>query len=342
MPCYGRMQLVDIAMKTGVGLSGLELLASGRLAIGRFAGRLFLGLVFCLAATLAMARGQAVSLLLSGKESYYQEVAAAFEQSLGRQVGKFSVHKYFLDQVSQVPTDNAIVAVGSEASGFAVRHFPAADVISLLMPAEGWAELLVDAPGSGRRAAVVIDQPLSRSLTLGKLLMPEAKSASTVFGPISVASKPQLIDAAKREGIALFHAELNSGDNPIGVLAPLVKKADFFMVIADRAVFNRSVAKWLLYLSFRQKVPVIGFSKSYTEAGALASVFSSPENIGRHGGELTSSLLSSGDVESWRIHYPVYYTIEINQEVARALDILVPDYPTLYRKYSAALDPASQ
>lgn len=306
-------------------------------------GRLLSGVVLSAFALLASADRPPVYLLLSGEQPYYQEVSAVFEKALAEQPSAPRVLASGLDQSLQVAADGAVVAIGSRASEFALRHFPNADILSLLMPIAAWDELCERLPGSGRRAAVVIDQPLERPLTLGQLLVPSARQVGAVFGPASVGSRPQLINAARRRGMELVFADLDSDDNPIGVLSPLVQKTDLFIAVADRAVFNKSVAKWLLYLSFRQKVSVIGFSQSYAKAGALGAVYSSPENIGRHGAELMASLLASeGGVaigaEPWRTYYPKYYTLEINREVARGLNISVPELEALYHEFQSLLE----
>ena len=302
---------------------------------------MLVGFVLFIVTMMARSEAPQVYLLVSGEQSYYKEVSATFKGMLTEQEALSSVQLYTLEQARQWQQVDAaiLVTIGSDASEFALKSFPDTNVLSLLMPVAAWNELLARMPeGSGRRAAVVIDQPVFRSLALGRLLVPEAEKVSTVFGPASVTSKPQLINAAEKEGIELLYADLTSSDNPIGVLAPLIKKADFFIAVADRAVFNKSVAKWLLYLSFRQKVPVIAYSKSYVQAGAMAAVFSSPKNIGRHGAELLTNLLFSNGVTDWRTYYPKYYTVEVNYEVAKALKIVVPDLKSLYLKYSASLD----
>ena len=306
-------------------------------------GRLFVGLSLSVFALLANAAGSPVYLLLSGERSYYQEVSTIFQEALAEQSDAPIVHVYGLDQSLQVAPNSTLVTVGSKATEFALKRFPNEDLVSLLMPAVAWDDLSSRLPGAGRRAAVVIDQPLARSLALGKLLVPSAKRVGAVFGPVSVASKPQLRSAVQRSGMELIYADLMSDDNPVGVLTPLVQKTDLFITVADRGVFNKSVAKWLLYLSFRQKVSVIGFSQSYVKAGALAAVYSSPENIGHHGAELLALLLSPKEdasvvAENWRVHYPRYYTLAVNREVARALNISVPGLSSLYQEFQSVLE----
>ncbi len=306
-------------------------------------GRLLVGFVLSTLALFVSAAGPSITVLLSGQQSYYQEVSDVFAQVLAAQPGELNVrYTYGLDQASQVQPGSTVVAVGSRASEYALQHFANADIFSLLMPVAAWHDLCVRLPGSGRRAAVVIDQPLERSLALGQLLVPSAQRVGAVFGPVSVASKPQLLEAVERRGMELISDDLNGDDNPIGVLSPLVQKTELFIAVADRAAFNKSVAKWLLYLSYRQKVSVIGFSQSYAKAGALAAVYTSPENIARHGAELVATLLApAGELpvaEHWRTYYPQYYTLEVNREVARALNIPVPELQTLYRDYQSVLE----
>lgn len=307
----------------------------------RYLWRVLVGFLLSTVVLSANAAGSSITVLLSGQQTYYQEVSEVFEQVLATQSHRFQVRTYSLDQALSVEPGSTVVAIGSRASEFALKHFPNADILSLLMPVAAWQELCARLPGSGRRAAVVIDQPLERPLALGQLLVPNAKRVGTVFGPVSVASRPLLLRAAERRGMELISEELDSDDNPISVLSPLVQKTDVFIAVADRAVFNKSVAKWLLYLSFRQSVSVIGFSQSYAKAGALAAVYTSPANIGRHGAELLASLLvpvkGESLAQSWRAYYPDYYTLEVNREVARALKIAVPDLPTLYREYQSVL-----
>ena len=308
-----------------------------------FLTRILAGVVLSAFALFASAEHPPVYLLLSGEQSYYQQVSEVFEKALAEQSGAPRILASGLDPSLQVTAGSTVVAIGSRASEFALQHFANADILSLLMPVAAWDELRARLPGSGRRAAVVIDQPLERALSLGQLLVPSARRVGAVFGPISVGTRPQLLRAAQRRGMELIFADMDSDDNPIGVLSPLVQKTDLFIAVADRAVFNKSVAKWLLYLSFRQKVSVIGFSQSYAKAGALGAVYSSPENIGRHGAELIMSLLApeGGEpiaAELWRTNYPKYYTLEINREVARALNITVPEFEALYRDFQSLLE----
>ncbi len=310
----------------------------------RYWAQLLVGVVLFALTPFAGANGQLVYLLTSGEESYYQQVLEVFKKALAEGEGGPRVLVSGLDDPRlQMVADSTVVTIGTRASEFALKHFPKADILSLLMPVAAWDELRERLPGSGRRAAVVIDQPLQRALSLGQLLVPSARQVGVVFGPISVRKKSYLHRTVKRRGMELNEVDMGSADNPISVLSPLVQKSDLIIAVADRASFNKSVAKWLLYLSFRQKVAVIGFSQSYAKAGAIGAVYSSPENIGRHGAELIMKLLAQGEsgsnaTEFWGTNYPKYYTLAINREVANVLNIPVPELELLYRDFQLLLE----
>ena len=67
-------------------------------------------------------------------------------------------------------------------------------------------------------------------------------------------------------------------------------------------MINIATAKWILQLSYRYRVPVIAYSMAYLNGGALAAIYSSPENVGRQ----TADLIIAGEKhfrQCWRQAY---------------------------------------
>ena len=287
-----------------------------------------------------------VELVLSSETHYYQKVAEVFTDQLRTLKPNVPIHRRILNSGHGGPPvreGSLVVAIGSGATREAFARYPQANVLALLIPMTLWLDLNPPARENRHFAAVVIDQPLERAVLLGKLLKPEAQRFGAVFGPATEAIQSSSLARVKAMGIDLRTEKLPANANPISVLRAAIETSDVFVAVPDRADFNRNVAKWVLRLSFRDKVPVIGFSSSYAEAGALASIYSSPENVGRHGAELLARRLDdsgagsdSGDAE-WRAHYPRYYTLQVNEDVARVLGIAVPPLEQLYRMYQNAL-----
>lgn len=294
-----------------------------------------------MAASPALARSFSVHLLLSSDAPYYADVERAVRDVMLREQPGVPVTTRLLDQAPQSSPgqDAYIVTVGTPATEYALKHYSDTPLLGLFVPKATWDQLLINRQRTAPVGVVVIDQPIARSLALGRLLKPSAKTIGTVLGRSSREQIEALQNETARQGMTLRYAELDAGGDPLTTLTPIVESADIFLAIPDHAIFNRAVAKWVLYLGFRQQIPIIGFSRSYTEAGAVASVYSTPENIGRQGGEILVELATGDDSTAWRTHFPRYYTLRTNKVVARALGIALPDEATLYRMYADALAP---
>jgi putative ABC transport system substrate-binding protein len=281
-----------------------------------------------------------ILLLLSSDVSYYQETAqslqiAASEQ--GTPTSNFTV--VTIEEArrnkSFTKTYELIVAIGTSAAYEALKEDEKTPLLNIFTPKNAFEALELSMERKTQRpiSAIYLDQPLSRLIALGCLLKPGAKTFGTIFGPISQEVQSEALALTQKNGLHLKHNLLSQDDNPVAILKPVVSESDLFIAIPDHAILNRAIAKWILYLSFQQKVPVIGFSKAYTNAGALASVYSSPEGVGKHAGELISSWLKQDDDSIWKPQYPRYYTLSTNPAVARSLGIALPSESELYEKF---------
>lgn len=277
-----------------------------------------------------------VLLLLSSEAPYYRDTAQSLKQSVADILpGKVTFDSVYADSVStETPADpyQLIVAIGSHATQQALATPGKTPVLSVFTPKNAFDALQTTTEGSQRPvSAIYLDQPLSRVVLLAELLQPDATRFGTVFGPISKTWENELNSLTAEHGIALNQAYIGHDDNPVAILRPLVKNSDLFIALPDQAILNRAIAKWILHLSFQQKVPVIGFSKAYTNAGALASIYSAPEDIGKQAGEIVAAQLQGDESTTPRARYPRYFTIGTNPAVARSLGIHLPPENELYR-----------
>lgn len=138
---------------------------------------------------------------------------------------------------------------------------------------------------------------------------------------------------AKAGGIELKYDFLSKEDNPVSTLKPVVTESELFIAIPDHAILNKAIARWILYLSFQHKIPVIGFSNAYTNAGAIASVYSSPNDIGKQAAEAIAGWVKDGNNSIWDPVYPRYFTLSTNPAVARSLGISLPSDKELYIQF---------
>ncbi|MFP5414141.1 MAG: hypothetical protein ACLGG1_03865 [Gammaproteobacteria bacterium] len=292
----------------------------------------FLVLLLCVGAPFQASA--AVRLLLADDTPYYQETAISLQHHLRLLVPEavVSVHT----QMASWPEEDTLVSIGSPALSEIRARYPDRKALHLFVTGDFWREQSTRDPDLGNNTTMVVDQPPRRLLALARLLVPQARALSVVLGPISHKHCTTLDSDAAALGFEPLIRVLRPGDNPIATLSPLLNAAQVAVVLPDSADFNRAAARWLLQLSFRAQIPVIGFSRAYTDAGALASVSSTPENIGQQGAELVAERLAQGLFPPGMLQ-PRYYTLTTNAAVADALGIALPDTAALHARYAAAL-----
>lgn len=268
-----------------------------------------------------------VSFVTTRTSESYRKVVAAVQAELPSNHYSFSmIHQSAIDD-----TDNALVAadiivtVGAGAAAKVMSLNPAAQLITSLITDSAFSSLAEKHYGSTRAAfaagvsVICLDQPVKRSIELAKALMPEARKAGLMLGPASFQRADIFSDQVKKAGMTSEIIKFTEADNPILAIEPVLKKSDIFIPVPDSRLINIATAKWILQLSYRYKVPVIAYSKAYINGGALAAIYSSPENVGRQ----TAELINNGDriPSAGGSHRPAYYSVDFNRSVAAYLEI---------------------
>ena len=113
---------------------------------------------------------------------------------------------------------------------------------------------------------------------------------------------------------------IDAKDNPITKIEPVIRNTDVFIPVPDSRLINIATAKWILHLSYRHKVPVIAFSRTYVKAGALAAIYSSPDNVAMQAVELLAGAAMEGS-KTGQAYPPKYYSIHFNYSVAASLNV---------------------
>jgi ABC-type uncharacterized transport system substrate-binding protein len=278
---------------------------------------LLCSLVLCLASFKAMA-GESLVVLSDFSPSYNQVLAAIKANAI------HPIRVLTLDQVQTRDSQTKVIlAVGTRAcERMLERYHPQSQLICTFLPSATFEQLkrkLLPANSHAAVTAIFIDQPLARQIRLARLVRPDAARLGTALGSNSLNMREGLEQGAQAEALELSLVELRRQDNPVERLTPIIESSDLFLVIPDSSVFNRAISKWLLYLSLRHKVPVIGFSASYTEAGAAASVHSSAEQIGRQSAEWLNLLQDGGNLPG--ASFPRYFDVSINPVALRTLGL---------------------
>lgn len=281
--------------------------------------------------------GERLLILLSGHSPVYDRVERALVQSVAPGVRKtldIAVATPDTAATAERGDTRLVVAVGVRAATKALqtaRHTP---VLCVLVPQVTYETLqkTYATDSSTPISAIYLDQPMGRQLDLARLAVPNLEQVSVLLGPTSRLRRGALEAAARQRKLELQIGEIGPDDNPLVALASILEDSDALLAEPDPVVFNRGNLEGILLGTYRMSIPVIGFSHAYVEAGALAAVYSTPEQIGRQTGELISRIAAQGRWKLPKPAYPAYYTVAVNRQVARSLRIGIPTGPQLHQE----------
>jgi putative ABC transport system substrate-binding protein len=229
---------------------------------------------------------------------------------------------------SDLSTADFVVTVGTAAADAVFRVKPKVPVISVLITENAFSVLAqkhydsIENAFSAQVSSICLDQPVTRSIQLAKLIVPDLSEVGVMLGPASVHRQAELSKYIVDSGLQPQFVVIKAKDNPIHKIEPILSRSDVFIPISDSRLINISTAKWILHLSYRHKVPVVAFSKSYLKAGAFAAIYSSPADVAK---DTVYWLAKSKDLALGGLHKPTYYSLDFNQSVAANLKIKLKD-----------------
>lgn len=223
------------------------------------------------------------------------------------------------DQISRLGTSDLVIALGSQATSIVSTKFPKKKLISAYLTAQQTRS----SDFKNHQRAVLLDQPLKRYLAFSHLLLNTQNIGLINLERLEIDSSVQKF--LLEQEFKLNQYQLDEADNLLPDLRRLIKQNSSLLMLPDQRIYNRNTLKGVLLTTYRGRLPVISYSPAHVKSGALASVYSSPENIGKHLGDLLSEYIKTGSLPREDRLYAKYYTIAINHQVARALRITLPD-----------------
>lgn len=295
----------------------------------------------CLAATPGPYK---ILLLLSGDDKAYDEAARSLSSSLLRSAGRalpFDIRRQVLPPEgaislsrpdSLLDADYAVVVpIGTAASRAVKTAGGDTPVLNILTTKDAFDAVWSPAGRSADRhvSAIYLEQPVSRQIRFIRLTLPRHTNCGVLLGRNSLGLKPDLGAAAAESRLHLNAIDISVARTPIDGIRDVIASNDVILAVPDAEVLTPNIAKWLLYMAYQKEIPVIGFSRAIVDAGALAAIYSTPEQIGRQAAEIIlRAALDARDKHgtAWRLppaQYPGYFEVAINESVARSLRIRV-------------------
>jgi putative ABC transport system substrate-binding protein len=157
--------------------------------------------------------------------------------------------------------------------------------------------------------------------------------------PLPYETRPAL--ATTRQslgGLVIDSEDVASDSNLLDAANNLLPRVDLLLALPDSKIYKRDNIKSILVTSYRHQRPVIAFSKAFVNAGALAAIYSTPDQIARQASDLLNTL-PAGISQLPPAQAPSLFAISINSAVAQSLNLDVPDEAVIRRSLQAEVNP---
>ncbi len=259
-----------------------------------------------------------VALVLGEQGGAYREFRNALEGGLAANAISLSV----IEAGNPLPDADLVIAAGMKAAEFAAAAKPAA-MIAVLVPRDGISKLMQEHPALAKQgqtmfSAIYLDQPLRRQLGLIAAMLPEARSVGVLYSaPPKDINSLRSLAATKR--LELNERSSASFPSLHAALQSLLLNSDVLLALPDAEIYNTMTIRNILLATYRNKVPLVGFSAAYVKAGALCAVYSTPLQMA----DQTLKLIY-GFAETRALPPPQYakeFEVSVNEQVARSLGL---------------------
>ncbi|HEX5612701.1 MAG TPA: ABC transporter substrate binding protein [Burkholderiales bacterium] len=263
-----------------------------------------------------------VSIVLSDDGPAYVEAAQAVESRLSALAKVQRVPVEGLDRPGRAPA--AVVTLGARAFQAALASAQRVQIVAALIPRAAYEQELKRASRSANAppTAVFLDQPLGRQLDLVRIVLPSPKRIGLLVSPATEKLVRPMESAARLRGLVIVHESVADPSRISPSLVHVLEGSDVLLALPDPSIYNAGTIHNILLTSLRMRRPLIGFSEAYVRAGALAAVYSRPQQAGRQAAEIVARTIGGAALPPPQD--PQAFAVRVNHVLAQSLGLAIP------------------
>jgi len=253
---------------------------------------------------------------------FSQQLLKKLEQDIiesGLQIDKLMIEHGKLDLL-KIKDQNLLISIGSQATKTLLKANIKNPVLSTLIPRHISIALRDEFPDKKNWSSLLIDQPIERQFKLITAVMGTHKNIGTLLGPYTKDLDKTLNEVSSKTSHNINIKEIKNTEQLTTSLKLLNNTADVLLTLPDPIVYNKSTMRGILLLAYKNKLPIIGFSKSYVKAGAVAAIYSKPEQISQQAVNIASLFLTN-KIFKHENYYPEEFSVVSNKNIAHSLGI---------------------
>ena len=222
------------------------------------------------------------------------------------------------------PSAAVYIAVGPSALRALMRRPVSGVAIAVFTASHLYNEIVAGTPDPRRLivTGIYADPSPADQLRLTAAIFKKRTAVAVLITERTAHLLPVLDAAALQTDTDLQVERVDSADKLSRALNR-VSTAPVLLALPDSSIYSAQAARQILLSTYRRNQAVVGFSESFVNAGALASTYSTVEDIIAQVREMLVEYGASGRLPSPQ--FPKYFRVATNDHVARSLNLLVDD-----------------
>lgn len=262
-----------------------------------------------------------VSLVLSNNSAPYQEFVSAFNHKMAG-AAQVSVFESPADYAARYGKADLVVTVGMSATETAVSnlHTP---ILAAMVPQAAYEGFLKRQSNHSKIISVIfLNQPWDRQIRFLFAALPHSQRVGVLHTAVTRGELSEISPEIRRYGARLVAHEIAEDSSLSESLDDLLHDSDVLLAVPDSVIYSSSNIRNILLSTYRQNVPLLGWSQAFVNAGAVAAIFSTPAQIAMQAAITTLAYQQSGNIVTTQ--YPVEFDIAINRQVSHSLRLDIP------------------
>lgn len=261
-----------------------------------------------------------IYIVSSRNSSQFAETIEAFKSAVSKQKKKISFKTLHLPTDSSLLNEMAlqskdtrlIFTLGTRATRQVLSRSGTVPVISTFILSE---EVILQ---SNQATGIVLRYPMSVQLNWLTKVLPDVKRVGILYSPnknSGLIKEAKL--QAKSKGLTIIDIAVDNPRNLPAALDEMYRRSDVLLAIPDREIYSGKTLKQIMLTSFRNRVPLIGLSRNWVEAGAIYAIESDYKSIGKQSGGLADSIINKRKMPDDKFYYPDNVNLIINEKTMR-------------------------
>lgn len=232
------------------------------------------------------------------------------------------------DMVMTISTDDIIsseqnvktlyVAIGEQAINSLYEYDSNAFVLRIN------SREIPDSKYTSAQSDLITAQPDCRHILLIKAIDSDWSTVGLLASVDSLDIAAALTKCAIKHDLNLRVYAITDESDLLVTLETAVENNKILLAITDPLIYNSNTVKNILLTAYRNRKPVIGYSDSFVQAGAVAAIYTHPESVGDKAAKIISDFFAN----NWQFDKDIYatgdFSISTNSQVATSLEILLP------------------